>query len=106
MKKTKSMYYQESHEATELYLFIMNTEVIYNHILKPIVNSLKKKAAKGIYDSNRAIDAYYIVATEAAKRYGKYYGNNNGLDIFNVTARYTTAIDLEKNLLEDVNEDL
>lgn len=96
MKHTKSMYYNPSEESRELFLYTVNDGYLYESQVLPIVNNLRKKAKKGIYDSNKAIDYYYMLATSASEKYFKDFGYK-----FNVTDRYTTAVDLEKYYRED-----
>ena len=103
MKHTKSMYYQESHEANELYLFCINTRQPYENILIPVKENLKKKYAAGKYNKNLAIDAWYYAADAAAKVYNKMY-STPGANPFNVTARYTVATMLEANFYEEMEE--
>lgn len=105
MKHTKNMIIKESAEATELYLFTVNESVIYHRSIIPAIENLKKKYKAGKYDNQKAIDLYYYITTEAARMYGKLYGNNNGLSIFDVTARYTAAAEMEKRYLEEIEED-
>lgn len=97
MKKTKSMYYNPTTEAKELFLYATNDSFLYEHQTKCIIDNLTKKAVKGIYNSEKAIDLYYHLATEASNRYFKNFGYK-----FSVTDRYTVATDLEAYYKEDV----
>ncbi len=104
MKHTKNMIYKRSSESEELYIFLVNDYSIYHNHILPAIENLKKKYAAGKYNPEKAIDLYYYITTEAARKYGKLYGNNNGLSIFNVTARYTAAAEMEKRYFEDIEE--
>lgn len=96
MKRTKSMKYQETTESRELFLFATNDGGLYRRMSKPVIENLRKKAAKGTYDSEKAVDAWYYVACEASKMYNKYYGYS-----FSVGDRFTVAVELERYYKED-----
>ena len=101
MKRTKNMIYNPSIEANELYIFAVNDSKIYNNYIKYAIENLRKKALKGVYNSEKAIDLYYHIATEASNKYNIDYGYN-----FNVQDRFTCAVDFEKRFYEDVFEGL
>lgn len=96
MKRTKNMFYQESCEATELYLYAVNDSFCYEKIIIPVLDNLKRKVKRGIYDSEKAVDAFYSVATGAAKQYHKEFGSRFGNQIFSVTDRFTVAVEMEE----------
>lgn len=89
MKRTKSMVYNITEESRELFLYAINDGNLYRNMVTPIINNLRKKAAKGIYDKEKAIDAYYHVATEASKKYERDFGYS-----FSVADRFTVAVEL------------
>jgi len=101
MKRTKNMFYKESEESRELELFAENDGDLYRGRILPIINSLTKKAKKGIYDSEKAVDAFYYVADAAAKMYGRYYGGS-----FTVQERFTVAVNMEEYYKEQVFFDI
>lgn len=90
MKRTRSMFYKETVESRELYLYTINDGNLYRRMTTPLITNLKKKAEKGTYDKEKAVDAFYSIACEAAKRYGAEYGGS-----FSVQARFTAAADME-----------
>lgn len=92
MKRTKSMVYNESVESHELALFAENTEQIYFSSILPTVRNLAKKQRKGIYDKEKAVDAFYHVATRASKLYEREFGC-----AFSVQERFTAACELESS---------
>lgn len=98
MKRTKSMVYKTSEEARELMLCTVNEAGLYPWI-QAVIKSLAKKAKKGVYDSEKAIDAWYPVATEMSKRYYKYFGY-----MFTVQERFTAAVDIEEYYRDEVFE--
>lgn len=90
MKRTKSMIYKETPESRELYFYAINEGPLYRRMTTPLIVNLKKKAEKGIYDKEKAVDAFYSIACEAAKRYGVEYGGS-----FSVQNRFSAAVDME-----------
>ena len=99
MKRTKSMVYNPTTESRELFLVATNDGNLYRQMIQPILANLTKKASKGIYDSNKAVDAYYRVATEASNRYFKDYGYK-----FSVQDRFTAAVEIEEYYKEEILE--
>ena len=97
MKITKNMYYCESYEAEDLYLYIINNRDLYFEIVtacKTFAKHLKN------YSKDKAIAYYYRIASKGAKMYKQELGNN-----FSVTNRYTVAVDLEENFFDRVKEE-
>lgn len=97
MKHTKNMKYNETTESRELFLYATNDGDLYRHMTTPVVTNLKKKLAKGVYDVEKAVDAYYHIATEASNKYYKDFGYK-----FSVADRYTVAVDMEAYYKEEV----
>ena len=105
MKHTKSMTVIPSAEATELTLYTVNTERLYNYMIVPIVRNLARKYAKGIFDPDKARDAFYPVACEAAKRYCKEFARlEDAPHVFDVTARFTTAAALVDEYMKNIEK--
>jgi hypothetical protein len=98
MKRTKSMIYKESAESKELMVCTINNGDYYL-LIQSVVKSLAKKAKKGVYDSEKAIDAWYHVANHVSKWYYKNFGY-----MFTVQERFTAAVDMEKYYRNDVFE--
>ena len=97
MKHTKSMNYNPTIESRELFLYATNDGNIYRQMATPIINNLRKKAQKGMYDKEKAVDAWYKVATEASNKYYKDFGYK-----FSVTDRFTAAVDMADHYEEEV----
>ena len=89
MKKTKSMIYTPSTEARELTLYTENNALVYQRSILPVLNSLKKHIKRGVYDREKAIIAFYHVATDGSREYARDFGYS-----FSVRDRYTAAVDL------------
>ena len=88
MKRTKSMIYKETAESQELYIYASNNRRIYDGFMYD-VEALNKKVKKGVYDSEKAVDMFYYLATEASNLYKKEFGYS-----FSVGDRFTVAVDM------------
>lgn len=97
MKRTKTMIYKETTESRELFLYATNDGNLYRQMITPTIENLRKKYNKGNYDKEKAIDAFYYIATEASKRYNKDFGYS-----FSVGDRFTTAVEMEDYYKEEV----
>ena len=97
MRHTKSMTYNETTASRELFLYATKDGNLYCLMITPIINNSKKKAQNGIYNSDKAVDAWYPVATAASNKYNKDYGYT-----FSVQDRYTAAIDMEEYYREEI----
>ena len=97
MKRTKSMTYHETTESRELFLYATNDGNLYRQMVTPIINNLRKKAQRGEYNSDKAVDAWYPVATAASAKYNKDYGYS-----FTVQERFTAASDMEEYYREEI----
>lgn len=89
MKRTRNMVYNPTTEANELFMYAINDGKLYRRMIKNILNNLEKKISKGIYDKEKAVDAWYYVATEASKKYNEDFGYS-----FSVSDRFTVAVDM------------
>ena len=96
MKRTKSMIYKETVESRELLLYATNDGNLYHRMIFPVIENLRKKAKKGTYDKEKAVDAYYRIACEASKMYHKDFGYS-----FSVQDRFTCAVDMEEYYRDD-----
>ena len=97
MKHTKSMIIKETAESRELELFAENTARVYNSFIVPVVRNLAKKYAKGIFDAEKAIDAFYPAACAASDMYAKEFGYR-----FSVGDRFTAAAYLAVAYMENI----
>lgn len=99
MKRTRNMVYKPTEESRELVLYADNTYSVYSRSILPTVESLKKKAAKGVYDTEKAVDAFYYVACAASDEYNREFGYS-----FSVQDRFTAAVELEEYYRETIME--
>ena len=97
MKRTKNMVYNPSAEAHELMLYAINDGDLYRCMICPVIENLKRKVAKGVYNAEKATDAFYHVATEASNHYFRDFGYK-----FSVTDRYTVACEMVDYYNEEV----
>lgn len=95
MKHTKNMIYKPTAESEELYIFAVNESKLYPQI-QAIEKSLIRKISKGIYETEKAVDAFYYAMNTASDLYKKYYGY-----AFDVTARFTAATEMANNFTYD-----
>ena len=97
MKRTKNMIYNETTESRELFLYATNDGNLYRGMISNVLDNLEKKIKKGIYDREKAVDAWYYVATEASNRYFKDFGYR-----FSVADRFTVAVDMAEYYEEQI----
>ena len=95
------------YDAEELALYIENTSELYHGITHSAIENLKKKARKGEYDKNRAVDAWMYVADAGARMYDKELGSGRGsMTLFTKDERRKAAEKLaryyEDNVLEGI----
>ena len=83
------MIYKASDEARELFLYATNESALYRQMIKPAIENLKKKVAKGTYDADRA-----------AKMYNKDFGG-----VFTVQQKFTAAVDMVSFFDDSIHED-
>ena len=95
MKHTKNMIYRPTTESEELYIFANNDSRVYRQI-EEIEKSLMKKINKGIFEVEKAVDAFYYAMNTASDLYKKYYGYG-----FTVTERFTAATEMAKDFAYD-----
>lgn len=99
MKRTKNMTYNPTTESRELMLYTVNDGDIYRGATTATINNLRKKNIDGIYDKEKAVDAWYYVASLASNKYFREFGYR-----FSVTDRFTCAVELEEYYKEHIEE--
>ena len=65
---------QDSDAVNELDSYIMNTEDLYRIRYMPIIENLKRKMKRGIYDDKLAIKLWMYLVDDAAREYVKEHG--------------------------------
>lgn len=96
MKRTSTMKYNPTTESNELFLYAINDGTLHTRMIQSVINNLRKKAIRGTYDSDKAVDSYYYIACEASKMYNKEFCYS-----FSVSDRFTAAVEMEKHYRED-----
>ena len=91
MKRTKSMIYNETAESRELELYADNNSTLY-HQFSLFAENLNKKVKKGIYNSDKAVDLFYHLATAASEAYNRDFGYK-----FSVADRFTVAVNMRND---------
>lgn len=66
---------RQSDGARELELYIINDGELYNRHTKPVLKNLRRRMARGDYDSEKAIDLWEHLALAGAKKYHKEFGS-------------------------------
>jgi hypothetical protein len=91
----------------ELVLTITNDGDLYREKTTPILENLKKKAAKGKYDRELAVKLWQYLADEGVRRYGRDFGSGYSVSWLNPATRQEIAKELrdyyEEQVLWDVN---
>ena len=96
MKITKSMFYNPSPEARELFLCADNNGLAYPQICA-VVSNLARKYKKGIFNAEQATVAFFHIMTAEAKRYARDFGY-----MFSVTERWTAAADMLTDQMDNI----
>ena len=102
MKRTKSMVHHETTESRELELYAVNTGSLYGWTVE-VIRNLAKKYKKGTFDIDKAVDAFYPIACQAAKMYCREFARlEDAPSMFTVTDRFTCAAGLVSYYMEDI----
>ena len=96
----------DSNAVNELDLFMMNDEDLYRRRFMPIIQNLKKKVAKNIYDHEKAKKLWMYLIDDAAKKYVKEYGNQDEdvKDMFPKETRQRVAEIIADRELENIKQ--
>ena len=105
MKRTKNMVYTPSEESRELTVYAINTGDLYRARIVPVVHNLARYYKRGAFDREKAIDAFYPVATDAARMYCREFARvEEAPQIFTITDRFTTAADMLDYYMENIEK--
>ena len=66
---------QDSDAINELDLYIMNDEELYRRRFMPIIENIKRKIKRGIYDHEKVIKLWMYLVDDAARQYVKEFGD-------------------------------
>ena len=83
----------DSDAVNELDSYIMNNEDLYRRRFMPIIENLKRKIKRGIYDDKLAIKLWMYLVDDAAREYVKEFGtpNQDVKDMFPKESRLKVA---------------
>lgn len=91
MKRTSSMICVPTWASRELYCYAINNGRLAAY-LESVENILRKKCAKGVYNSEKCVDAFYPFMCEAAKMYARDFGGS-----FSICERFSAACEARES---------
>ena len=96
---------QDSDAVNELDLYLMNNEELYRRRFMPIIENIKRKIRRGIYDHEKVIKLWMYLVDDAAREYIKEFGtpDQDVKDMFPKETRLQVAqiiADREKENIE------
>ena len=96
---------QDSDAVNELDLYLMNNEELYRRRFMPIIENIKRKIRRGIYDHEKVIKLWMYLVDDAAREYIKEFGtpDQDVKDMFPKETRLKVAqviADREKENIE------
>ena len=96
---------QDSDAVNELDSYLMNNEELYRRRFMPIIENLKRKMKRGIYDDKLAIKLWMYLVDDAARQYVQEFGtpDQDVKDMFPKETRLQVAqvlADREKENIE------
>ena len=102
---------QDSDAVNELDSYIMNDEDLYRRRFMPIIENLKRKMKRGVYDDNLAIKLWMYLIDDAARKYVQEFGSpdQDVKDMFPKETRLQVAqviADREKENIEQGEYDV
>ena len=102
---------QDSDAVNELDLFIMNDEELYRRRFMPIIENIKRKMKRGIYDHEKVIKMWMYLVDDASRQYVQELGSpdQDVKDMFPKETRLKVAqiiADREKQNIEQGEYDV
>ena len=102
---------QDSDAVNELDLYLMNNEELYRRRFMPIIENIKRKMRRGIYDHEKVIKLWMYLVDDAAREYVKEFGtpDQDVKDMFPKETRLKVAqviADREKENIEQGEYDV
>ena len=93
---------EESQEARELSLYIINDSQLYRQRALPIIKNMRRKIDKGIYNERLAIKQWMYLVDDGAKKYIKEHGSPG--DNWNVIFPKRVRLEVAEILLDHYDE--
>lgn len=96
----------DSIAADELALCTENDGNLYRQMTLPVIDNLKKKMAKGVYDEQLALKAWLNVVTAEARKYVREFGSpGDTIDrMFNLATREEAAKEVARYYEDHLNQ--
>ena len=66
---------QDSDAVNELDSYIMNNEELYRRRFMPIIENIKRKMKRGIYDHEKVIKMWMYLVDDASRQYVQEFGS-------------------------------
>ena len=102
---------QDSDAVNELDSYIMNNEELYRRRFMPIIENIKRKMKRGIYDHEKVIKLWMYLVDDASRQYVQEFGSpdQDVKDMFPKETRLKVAqiiADREKQNIEQGEYDV
>ena len=102
---------QDSDAVNELDSYIMNNEELYRRRFMPIIENIKRKMKRGIYDHEKVIKMWMYLVDDASRQYVQEFGSpdQDVKDMFPKETRLKVAqviADREKENIEQGEYDV
>jgi len=85
----------------ELVLYITNDGELYRRQVIPIIDNLRKKIKRNVYDADKAVKLWKYLADAGAKKYTQEFGTPDAM-IFSPATREAVAVELRDNYDEEL----
>ena len=97
---------QDSDAVNELDLFIMNDEDLYRRRFMPIIENIKRKMRRGIYDHEKVIKLWMYLVDDAAREYVTQFGSQDQdvADMFPKETRLKVAQNIADREKENIEQ--
>ena len=90
--------------SRELALYIINDSNLYRQQTQPIIANLKRRIARGIYESEKALKLWLHLTVSGAKGYTKIFGapNQAWFYMFSVSDRKLAAQEIAAHYADEL----
>lgn len=96
--------------TTDITLFAIHTRQVHFNVLMPTVKNLSRKAARGVYDKEKALKAFYNAVNAILKDYySKWFNAYHGTaykwyELASTEERRIIAGELLENYTDDIDD--
>ena len=97
---------QDSDAVNELDSYLMNDEELYRRRFMPIIENIKRKMRRGIYDHEKVIKLWMYLVDDAAREYVKEFGtpDQDVKDMFPKETRLQVAQNIADREKENIEQ--